>query len=134
MNESIDGKSTKIAQKAYFYFAAAYDCTSHLWMNCWGYNGHSWGGSCECPDGSIYQVSQCIGGIPGECNRIGGPWSWRKVTCDALGIKHFHSKKNNLKIMRMIYTFRKITKNIGSKNIQNQFVSIFSCFWNRYFY
>jgi len=50
----------------------------------------SWGGSCTCPDGSVYQVGDnddycgslaCVGGISGECNESDGPWSGRKVTC-----------------------------------------------------
>jgi hypothetical protein len=49
-----------------------------------------WGGSCTCPDGQVYQVSDngdgcgslaCEGGISGECNRKSGWWSMRKVTC-----------------------------------------------------
>jgi len=49
-----------------------------------------WGGSCTCPDGSVYQVADhidacaslaCIGGTPGTCNRHDGPWSGRKVIC-----------------------------------------------------
>ena len=49
-----------------------------------------WGGDCTCPDGSVYQVGDnydgcrslaCVGGTSGQCNRRGGPWSRRKVTC-----------------------------------------------------
>lgn len=49
-----------------------------------------WGGSCTCPDGSVYQVGDnvdgcgslaCIGGVSGTCNRRHGAWSRRKVTC-----------------------------------------------------
>lgn len=49
------------------------------------------GGSCTCPDGSVYQVGdsndscgslQCFGGTPGVCNSRSGIWSGnRKVTC-----------------------------------------------------
>merc|ERR1719499_294629 len=50
----------------------------------------TWGGSCTCPDGSVYQVGDnhdacgslaCIGGVSGACNRRSGIWSRRKVTC-----------------------------------------------------
>jgi len=49
-----------------------------------------WGGSCTCPDGSVYQVGDnhnscgslaCIGGVSGTCNRQDGAWSRRKVIC-----------------------------------------------------
>jgi len=51
-----------------------------------------WGGSCTCPDGSVYQVGDntdscgslaCNGGISGTCNRHSGEWSHRKVKCGA---------------------------------------------------
>jgi len=51
-----------------------------------------WGGSCTCPDGSVYQVGDnidycdslaCIGGVSGTCNRRHGVWARRKVTCGA---------------------------------------------------
>eukprot|EP00931_Biecheleriopsis_adriatica_P057277 TRINITY_DN3397_c0_g1_i3.p1 TRINITY_DN3397_c0_g1~~TRINITY_DN3397_c0_g1_i3.p1 ORF type:complete len:2330 (-),score=299.84 TRINITY_DN3397_c0_g1_i3:580-7488(-) len=51
----------------------------------------NWGGSCTCPDGSVYQVGDnndacaslaCLGGAAGQCFRLSGPWSRRKVTCD----------------------------------------------------
>jgi len=51
-----------------------------------------WGGSCTCPDGSVYQVGDnfdscgslaCVGGVSGTCNRRHGEWSRRKVTCGA---------------------------------------------------
>jgi len=51
--------------------------------------GH--GGSCTCPDGSVYQVGDnyngcgslaCVGGVSGTCNRFNGAWSYRKVTCN----------------------------------------------------
>lgn len=51
-----------------------------------------WGGSCTCPDGSVYQVGDnndfcdslaCVGGVSGGCNRQHGVWSYRKVTCAA---------------------------------------------------
>merc|ERR1711933_11485 len=54
--------------------------------------GH-WGGSCTCPDGSVYQVGDnvdhcgslaCVGGKSGTCNKKHGPWSRRKVTCAPL--------------------------------------------------
>lgn len=49
-----------------------------------------WGGSCTCPDGQVYQVSDndsggkelaCYGGISGKINRFTGPWSGKSVTC-----------------------------------------------------
>lgn len=52
----------------------------------------SWGGSCTCPDGSVYQVGDnmnhcgslaCVGGVSGSCQRSFGPWAQRKVTCAA---------------------------------------------------
>lgn len=48
------------------------------------------GGSCTCPDGSVFQVGDnhnncgslaCIGGESGKCIRRHGEWSGRKVTC-----------------------------------------------------
>lgn len=54
----------------------------------------SWGGSCTCPDGSVYQVGDnldhcnslaCVGGVSGACTRGSGPWSRRKVTCVGAG-------------------------------------------------
>ena len=50
----------------------------------------SWGGSCTCPDGSVYQVGDkidgcaslaCEGGVSGTCHSHDGVWSKRKVTC-----------------------------------------------------
>merc|ERR1719204_1363635 len=50
----------------------------------------AYGGSCTCPDGSVWQVGDnydscgslaCIGGVSGTCHRQNGVWSWRKVTC-----------------------------------------------------
>lgn len=49
-----------------------------------------WGGSCTCPDGQVYQVSDnntygkelaCYGGVTGKVNRFSGPWSGKSVTC-----------------------------------------------------
>jgi hypothetical protein len=49
-----------------------------------------WGGECTCPDGQKYYVGDnsdscrslaCVGGKSGTCNRKGGKWSYRKVTC-----------------------------------------------------
>jgi len=49
-----------------------------------------WGGSCTCPDGSVYHVGDnndhcgslaCTGGVGGRCNQFEGVWSHRKVTC-----------------------------------------------------
>lgn len=49
-----------------------------------------WGGSCTCPDGKVYQVSDnnsngkelaCYGGVSGKINRFSGPWSGKSVTC-----------------------------------------------------
>merc|ERR1711998_388287 len=53
-------------------------------------NKGGWGGSCTCPDGSVYQVGDnmtscgslaCFGGKSGTCHRKNGPWSKAKVTC-----------------------------------------------------
>eukprot|EP00493_Phyllostaurus_siculus_P025902 UN26247 len=53
-------------------------------------NTGGWGGSCTCPDGSVYQVGDndnscgslaCFGGHSGTCNKWNGAWSHRKVTC-----------------------------------------------------
>jgi len=53
-----------------------------------------WGGSCTCPDGSVYQVGDnidlcnslaCVGGVSGACTRANGPWSRRRVTCGGTG-------------------------------------------------
>ena len=49
----------------------------------------NWGGTCTCPDGGVYDVSDipgsatgegceslaCHGGLPGKCNKYSGPWS-----------------------------------------------------------
>jgi len=52
-----------------------------------------WGGSCTCPDGSVYQVGDngdacgslaCGGGTSGQCNRHHGEWSGNKVSCAAV--------------------------------------------------
>ena len=55
-------------------------------------NAGDYGGSCTCPDGSVYQVGDnlddcgslaCVGGVSGTCNRANGEWSGRrKVVCD----------------------------------------------------
>ena len=51
-----------------------------------------YGGSCTCPDGTVYQVGDlgdscgtmaCYGGVSGLCNEAVGAWSKRKVTCYA---------------------------------------------------
>jgi uncharacterized protein (DUF2237 family) len=56
-------------------------------------NKGGWGGSCTCPDGSVYQVGDnlnscgslaCFGGKSGTCHRKNGPWSKAKVTCGKL--------------------------------------------------
>ena len=50
-----------------------------------------WGGSCTCPDGSVFQVGDlndycgslaCVNGQAGTCNEDEGAWSSRSVTCD----------------------------------------------------
>ena len=50
-----------------------------------------YGGSCTCPDGTVYQVGDnqdycgslaCVGGISGTCNSFSGAWSNRRVTCN----------------------------------------------------
>ena len=55
-----------------------------------GSDADDWGGSCTCPDGTVYQVGAnddacgslaCEGGTPGECKRRLGPWSGREVVC-----------------------------------------------------
>jgi hypothetical protein len=52
----------------------------------------TWGSTCECPNGQIYNVGDyydrcetlaCEGGIPGKCNKFDGEWSNKKVTCNA---------------------------------------------------
>jgi len=49
-----------------------------------------WGGSCTCPDGSVYLVGDnfdgcdslaCFGGVSGTCNKEYGFWSGTKVSC-----------------------------------------------------
>ena len=49
-----------------------------------------WGGTCKCPDGRTYQVGDgadgcatlaCVYGEKVNCNKYGGEWSYRKVTC-----------------------------------------------------
>ena len=49
-----------------------------------------WGGTCECPDGSRYEVGDdgdscgslsCVHGTKINCNMNHGAWSHRKVTC-----------------------------------------------------
>merc|ERR1712054_572420 len=54
----------------------------------------AWGGSCTCPDGTVYQVGDnydscgslaCDGGKQGKCNRHeDAKWAGKKVTCGAL--------------------------------------------------
>ena len=55
-----------------------------------------WGGTCECPDGSRYEVGDngdlcetiaCVHGTKINCNRNFGAWSYRKVTCGQKGNK-----------------------------------------------
>merc|ERR1719150_3021072 len=50
----------------------------------------AWGGSCTCPDGQVYAVSDnddacgslaCVGGVSGQCNQYAGSWSYNKVIC-----------------------------------------------------
>ncbi|KAL1508522.1 hypothetical protein AB1Y20_004622 [Prymnesium parvum] len=49
-----------------------------------------WGGTCTCPDGRVYAVSDmgnlcasiaCHGGIASECHHREGPWAFREVAC-----------------------------------------------------
>ena len=49
-----------------------------------------YGGTCTCPDGSVYQVGDqldscgslaCVNGVAGECHKKSGEWSFRKVIC-----------------------------------------------------
>jgi hypothetical protein len=57
------------------------------------------GGSCTCPDGSVYQVGNisssgcgslaCINGKSGACNSDYGEWSYRKVVCSLTGPKEY---------------------------------------------
>jgi len=51
-----------------------------------------WGGSCTCPDGSVYYVGDeksdcdhiaCEGGFSGTCNKWIGKWAYRRVVCNA---------------------------------------------------
>ena len=53
-----------------------------------------WGGTCECPDGSRYEVGDagdscgslsCVHGTKINCNMNHGAWSHRKVTCAQKG-------------------------------------------------
>ena len=55
-----------------------------------------WGGTCECPDGSRYEVGDngdrcktiaCVHGTKINCNKNVGAWSKRKVTCGQKGNK-----------------------------------------------
>lgn len=64
-----------------------------------------WGGSCTCPDGQVYQVSDndsggkelaCYGGVSGKINRFSGPWSGKSVTC-APKVKASESKSSESK-------------------------------------
>jgi len=50
-----------------------------------------WGGTCTCPDGTQYSVGDvlwdcgalaCYGGQMGQCHKMSGPWSKKKVKCD----------------------------------------------------
>lgn len=50
----------------------------------------TFGGSCTCPDGQVYQVGDnhdncgslaCVGGVSGPCNKYDGEWSKKKVVC-----------------------------------------------------
>ena len=53
-----------------------------------------YGGTCECPDGSRYEVGDnydyckslaCVHGTKINCNEFAGNWSRRKVTCKVKG-------------------------------------------------
>jgi len=53
-----------------------------------------WGGTCQCPDGTTYEVGDnydncgtlaCINGEKVGCNERNGEWSQRKVTCGDCG-------------------------------------------------
>ena len=63
-----------------------------------------WGGSCTCPDGSIYQVGDkndfcgslnCEGGISGHCNRYNGEWSHNQVVCGSLTVSDSNALYGN---------------------------------------
>ena len=78
-----------------------------------------WGGSCTCPDGTVYQVGDngdycksiaCIGGISGVCNQSDGEWAGRKVTCAAPQGKWFVFKM--VKLLILIVIRQIITKNV----------------------
>ena len=59
--------------------------------NVLGQNGGLWGGSCTCPDGSVYLVGDsadycgslaCVGGASGTCNKWeSDAWRQKSVTC-----------------------------------------------------
>ena len=49
-----------------------------------------WGGTCQCPDGTTYEVGDnndncgtlaCVNGEKVNCYEYDGEWSNRKVTC-----------------------------------------------------
>ena len=55
-----------------------------------------WGGSCSCPDGSVYDVGDlgdlcgslaCENGFPGMCVKRAGPWSYNGVVCEKERLK-----------------------------------------------
>merc|ERR1711953_1288010 len=92
--ESIENHRCELVRQGGFYWKADYQIefkrsTDNLVQEkAPGVGG--WGGSCTCPDGSVYQVGDnfnhcgsmaCIGGVSGLCNRYHGEWSYRKVTC-----------------------------------------------------
>ena len=52
--------------------------------------GKGWGGSCTCPDGTVYGSAAiddecgslaCFGGVSGTCEKRTGPWSDQQVHC-----------------------------------------------------
>lgn len=77
------------------------DAPEHTSRNIESYNPEmvgTWGGSCTCPDGSIYFVGDnfdachslaCVGGKSGECHKFEHHlWSGKSVNCAAGNVYH----------------------------------------------
>jgi hypothetical protein len=72
----------------------------------------TWGSTCECPNGQIYNVGDyhnacetlaCNGGIPGKCNKFRGEWSNKKVTCNANSASYTNKNCSFGKILQTRY-------------------------------
>ena len=100
MKKACNGQGTcyrltkaQMDQKAAFFnalqLASSATSSNAVLENAPGVGG--WGGSCTCPDGSIYWVGDnndscgslaCVGGTAGTCNKnANDKWKNRKVTC-----------------------------------------------------